>query len=111
MNALTVSPAVQQIHFVPGRGACLFTVQPGSGALIVDLEGLQRAVLFVPEGEPTISGLSEASLEEALSLPAFATEYCDPKARAAVSAACAEEFGRLGVIRYFPPPACPAAAP
>lgn len=101
MTASPVPPAIRQTHFVPGRGAYLFTVQPGSGAVIVDLEGLQRAVLFVPEGETTISGLKEPSLESAFSLPAFAAEYCDPEGQVAVSAACVEGFGRTRSYQVF----------
>ncbi len=100
MTASAVSPANEQTHFVAGRGACLFTVQPGAGAVIVDLEGSQPAVLFVPEGEMAICGLSEPSLAAAM-LPAFAAEYCDVQAQAAVSAACAEGFDRACGYQLF----------
>jgi len=83
--------------FVPGRGAYRFTVRPGSGAEIVDLEGSQRAVLYVA-GEALPAGLSEF---EWVSLPAFAAAYCDPDAQAAVSAACADGFDTARGYRVF----------
>jgi len=90
-------PGVRHSVFVPGRGACLFTVRPGSGAEIVDLEGSQRAVLYVA-GEAMPTGLSEF---ESVSLPAFAAAYCDPDAQAAVSAACADGFATARGYRVF----------
>jgi aminomethyltransferase len=100
VTAGAVSTASQQVHFVPGRGAYRFTVQPGAGAVIVDLEGLQQAVLFVPEGETAIAGLSEVALPAA-NLPAFAAEYCDLEAQATLSAACAEGFDRGRCYQVF----------
>jgi aminomethyltransferase len=100
VTAGVVSTASQQVHFVPGRGAYQFTVQPGAGAVIVDLEGLQQALLFVPEGEMAISGLSEASLPAA-NLPAFAAEYCDAEAQATLNAACAAGFDRGRCYQVF----------
>jgi aminomethyltransferase len=118
--------AIEKIHFVPGRGACLFTLQPGSDAVIVDLEGLQRAVLIVPQGAAAIRGLSEPSPQPVTALAAFAAEYCDLEAQAAVSAACAEGFdnarsyavfsdagaaGRRAVIQASAPLRCLLLAP
>jgi aminomethyltransferase len=101
VTARAPSPIVRQTHFVPGRGACLFTLQAGSAAVIVDLEGLQRAALFVHEGESAISGLGEASMQPELSLPAFAAKYCDPDAQAIVGAAFAEGFGAARGYQVF----------
>jgi len=100
VKAGAVSSAIQHVHFVPGRGACLFTVQPGLGAVIVDLEGLQPAVLFVPNGETAILNLSASSLAAA-TLPAFAAEYCDVDAQTSLSAACAEGFDTARGYQVF----------
>jgi aminomethyltransferase len=94
-TAIAAPPGVRHSVFVPGRGACRFTVEPGAGAVIVDLEGSQRAVLFVA-GEAVPAGCSELLPTTApgtvVSLPAFAAEYCDPDAQAAVNAAWADGF-------------------
>ena len=76
-----------QTYFVPGRGALRFTVQPGAGAVIVDLEGAQGAVLFVAGA--AASGFDEFAREPGVSLSAFAAEFCAPEMRTAVDAACA----------------------
>jgi aminomethyltransferase len=94
---------------VAGRGACLFTVGPGPGAVIVDLEGLQQAVLFVAEDETAIAGLSEVALAASM-LPAYAAEHCDLDGQAAVSAACADGFGKARGYQVFSDCALPAGA-
>jgi aminomethyltransferase len=109
-TAIPAPPGVRHSVFVPGRGACRFTVRPGSGAVIVDLEGAQPAVLFVAGGAGP-AGFSEFVPETprdawpdaapALSLAAFAAEYCDSDARAVVSAACAEGFDSARGYRVF----------
>jgi aminomethyltransferase len=95
--AIAAPRGVRQSVFVAGRGACRFTVQPGSGAEIVDLEGSQRAVLYVA-GDAVPAGLGEF---ESVSLPALAAAYCDPDAQAAVSAACADGFDTARGYRVF----------
>jgi aminomethyltransferase len=75
-------------------------VQPGPGAVIVDLEGMQRAVLFVA-GDDAVAGIAELEPESAGPLPAFAAEYCDAEAREIVSAACADGFGSARGYRVF----------
>ena len=85
------NPAV----FVPGRGACGFTLTQGAEAVIVDLEGSQRAVLFVG------GGAAPFDREPDVSLPAFAAEYCDPQARAAVTAAIAAGVDPARGYRVF----------
>lgn len=81
-----------QSHFVPGRGALRFSVPAGQDAVVVDLEGLQGAVLFVAEGEFTTAGSTDLAAQTALSLPAFAAEFCNAEARATVAAACDAGF-------------------
>ncbi len=100
MTAVAARPRILQSHFVPGRGAYRFTVQPGPGAVIVDLEGMQRAVLFVA-GDDAVAGIAELEPESAGPLPAFAAEYCDAEAREIVSAACADGFGSARGYRVF----------
>jgi aminomethyltransferase len=100
VTAVAVRPRILQSHFVPGRGAYRFTVQPGSGAVIVDLEGMQGAVLFVA-GDESIAGLPGLDREAVQCLPAFAAEYCDVEARALVVAACADGFGTARGFRVF----------
>jgi aminomethyltransferase len=95
--AIAAPRGVRQSVFVAGRGACRFTVQPGLGAEIVDLEGSQRAVLYVA-GDAVPAGLGEF---ESVSLPALAAAYCDPDAQAAVSAACADGFDTARGYRVF----------
>jgi aminomethyltransferase len=130
VTAAATTPRVLQSHFVPGRGAYRFTVEPGAGAEIIDLEGLQRAVLFIAATEGAVDvthavesselgglaaprGLAEldrlTGLDGAseLSLPAFAAEYCDADARTTVAAACAEGFDTARVYRLFPDSAPP----
>jgi aminomethyltransferase len=94
-------PDLRRSHFVPGRGARRFTLEPGAGAEIVDLEGLQPAVLFVADGDGEISGPLDLQPEPALSLASFAAEFCDAEACAIVSGALAAEFGRARAYRLF----------
>jgi aminomethyltransferase len=68
--------------------------------VIVDLEGMQRAVLFVA-GDDAVAGIAELEPESAGPLPAFAAEYCDAEAREIVSAACADGFGSARGYRVF----------
>jgi aminomethyltransferase len=68
--------------------------------VIVDLEGMQAAVLFVA-GDAPIAGVSDLASEAATSLPAFAADYCDAEARQVVSAACADGFGAARGFRVF----------
>jgi aminomethyltransferase len=98
--AVAATPRVLQSHFVPGRGAYPFTLEPGPGAEIVDLEGLQRAVLFVV-GSEGIFGLDGPAAPSEMSLHAFAAEYCDAEGRAVVAAACAQGFDRARAYRLF----------
>jgi aminomethyltransferase len=100
-DVVAAPPQVRQSQFVPGRGACRFTLLPGPGAEIVDLEGLQRAVLFFAESEQAISNLAELQPEPAQSLPMFAAEFCDADAQTAVSAACAEGFATARGYQIF----------
>ena len=65
----------------------------------MDLEGMQRAVLFVAD-EP-IAGMSDLVPESAESLSAFAAEYCDAEAQDVVGAACTEGFGSVRGYRVF----------
>jgi aminomethyltransferase len=92
---------VRHSLFVPGRGAHRFTLHPGAEAVIVDLEGLQAAVLFVPEGQ----GLRRVSAGPEpvpdLSLPVFAAEFCDADARALVASALDSGLGRARAYRVF----------
>jgi aminomethyltransferase len=90
-----------QSHFVPGRGALRFTVRPGAGAVIVDLEGLQPAVLFVADGDVPIKGPLEWIPEPAVSLPAFAAEFCDGDGQTAVREACTAGFEPACAYRFF----------
>jgi aminomethyltransferase len=99
---IATPPLIRQSHFVPGRGACRFTLQPGPGAEIVDLEGLQSAVLFVADDAQAIAGLAGLVSEPFSSLSLFAAEYCDTDAQAAVSTACAEGFAAARGYRIFP---------
>jgi aminomethyltransferase len=133
------APRDRQSFFVPGRGAHRFTVPAGSDAVIVDLEGAQRGVLFVagptaptvqasttPDGPAPIGGLSGFEPEPVVSLPAFAARYCDPEAEATVRAAVADGFdaaqgyrvfleggppGRRAVVRADTPLSCLLLAP
>jgi aminomethyltransferase len=98
--AVAATPRVLQSHFVPGRGAYPFTLEPGPGAEIVDLEGLQRAVLFVV-GSEGIFGLDGPAAPSEMSLHALAAEYCDAEGRAVVAAACAQGFDRARAYRLF----------
>jgi len=99
--ALPASQAHLQSHFVPGRGALRFTVPAGQNAVIVDLEGLQGAVLFVAEGEFAIGDGADLAAEPAVFLPAFAAEFCDAEARATVAAACDAGFETARAYRVF----------
>jgi len=90
-----------QSHFLPGRGALRFTVPAGQDAVIVDLEGLQGAVLFVAEGEFATADSAALTAEPALSLPNFAAEFCNADARAIVAAACAAGFEAAQAYRLF----------
>jgi len=97
--ALSELPRFQQSYFVPGRGACRFTLQPGPGAVIVDLEGLQRAWLFVADaGE--LQGLTAPS-EAPLSLSALSPTSFDVEAQATVRSACAEGFDAARGFEVF----------
>ena len=89
--------------FVPGRGACRFNVSPGAEAVIVDTEGLQRAVLFVAPsaGEPRIAGLAPPQHEPVLPLLEFAAQHCDAEARATVGHALADGFDGASAYRVF----------
>ncbi len=99
--AFAAPQAHLQTHFVPGRGALRFAVPAGQDAVIVDLEGLQGAVLFVAEGEFATVGGAGLVAEHALSLPAFAAEFCDAEARAIVAAACDSGFEAARAYRVF----------
>jgi aminomethyltransferase len=76
-------------------------LNPGFAAEIVDLEGLQEAVLFLPEGQSLRLGSLAAAPEPGLSLPALAAEFCDDDARAIVAAARREGLGVAGAYRVF----------
>jgi len=77
--------------------------------VIVDLEGAQRAVLFVADelaadavaGADAPSGLTDFEREPVPSLPDFAAEYCDAEARAAVTEAYADGFDTARAYRIF----------
>ncbi len=88
-------------HFVPGRGALRFTVNPGDGAVIVDLEGLQPAVLFVADGGVPSNAPAEWIPDAGLSLPDFAAEFCDAEGLAAAREACAAGFGAACAYQVF----------
>jgi aminomethyltransferase len=85
--------------FIPGRGACRFTVPAGSGAVIVDLEGAQGAILFVAG---PIAALTAFEPEPVLSMAAFAARCLDPEAQATVDAAVADGFDAANGYRVFP---------
>jgi aminomethyltransferase len=87
-----------QSHFVPGRGALRFTLRPGNGAVIVDLEGLQPAVLFVADGAVPLQG-SEWLADPDVSLAAFAAEFCDRDGQTTVREACAAGFAAASAYR------------
>jgi aminomethyltransferase len=76
-------------------------LHPGEDAVIIDLEGLQGAVLFVPEGQELRSASIGAAPEAGLSLAAFAAEYCDADAQAIVASACNEGLARTQAYRLF----------
>jgi aminomethyltransferase len=99
--ALAAPTRVLRSQFVPGRGAHRFTLQPGEEAVIIDLEGLQGAVLFVPEGRELRSAAIDLMPEPGLSLAAFAAEYCDEEARAIVASARDEGLARTQAYRLF----------
>jgi aminomethyltransferase len=88
-------------YFVPGRGALRFTVHPGDGAVIFDLEGLQPAVLFVADGDVPIRG-SRWIADPDASLRAFAAEFCDEAGQTAVRAAVAAGFAAARAYRLQP---------
>ncbi len=89
MTAAIAAPIkTPQSFFVPGRGAHRFTLRPGDDAVIVDLEGLQSAVLFVPAGlVPRVGPSSERAPEADLSLPLFAAQFCDDDAQTVIASA------------------------
>jgi len=104
--AVAAPPRVPQSRFVPGRGAHRFTLRPGVAAVIVDLEGLQGAILFVPEGQVPegqvrLPDSNELVLDRELYLPAFAAEFCDDEAQAIVAAACKDGLERTIAYRVF----------
>jgi len=103
--AVAAPTPVLQSFFVPGRGAHQFTLRPAAEAVIVDLEGSQGAVLFVPEGRELRQGSSGPasllSLSPELSLPEFAAEFCDTDAQAIVAGARNEGLGRSRAYRVF----------
>jgi len=87
--------------FIPGRGALRFTLQPGEDTVIVDLEGLQGAVLFVAEGRQLRFASIGPAPDAGLSLAAFAAEYCDADAQALVASARNEGLARTQAYRLF----------
>jgi aminomethyltransferase len=92
---------VQQAHFIPGRGAHAFSLEPDRNASLVDLEGLQSAVLFVEQGDAMLSGSTDLVPESNLSPSEFAAQYCDTEGRAVVEAALASGFAPSSVYRLF----------
>lgn len=88
-------------HFIPGRGAYAFTLEPGRSAVVVDLEGMQPAVLFVARGEARISGSAELLAQPNLSLQEFSAQYCDADARSLVNAALAAGFDPSSAYRLL----------
>ncbi len=97
----TVLRQERQSHFVPGHGALRFTLLPGAAAEIVDLEGLQSAVLFVADGGGTISSPDDIELDPALSLARFAPEFCDTAAQVAVRRALHDGFDQARGYRLL----------
>jgi aminomethyltransferase len=101
MSAEPKEAAVPQTRCVPGRGACVFTLLPGSGATVVDVEGLQAAVLFVDQPGTEILSVDEIRPEPDLSLSALAANSCDALAQNAVAAVVAEGFEPARAYRLF----------
>ena len=93
--------AVSQSRFVPGRGACVFMLLPGAGATVVDVEGLQAAVLFVEQAGAEISSADGITPAPDLSLSALAASACDAFAQHAVAAVVAEGFEPAHAYRLF----------
>jgi len=90
-----------QSFFLPGRGAHRFTLLPGEDAVVVDLEGLQSAVLFVPAGQVLRLGPAGSAPDEALSLPDLAAEFCDEAAQGIVASAREQGLERASAYRVF----------
>ncbi len=101
MSAAPKAAAVSQSRFVAGRGACVFTLPPGSGATVVDWEGLQAAVLFVDQPGLEILSADEITSEPDFSLSALAANSCDALAQNAVAAVVAEGFEPARAYRLF----------
>ena len=93
---------VQWSQVVPGRGAYSFPLEPHSSAVIVDLEGMQSAVLFVARGDARISASTELRLESGVSLSTFASEFCDVEGQSIVNATLAGGFDPAYAYRLLP---------
>lgn len=99
-NAVAMSAPVRQSLFVPGRGACFFTVEPGTDAVIVDLEGRQRALLLVADHEPDV-GIFDLPRESIDCIRQFAAQFCDREVEASVAAAGEQGFDTARGYRVF----------
>jgi aminomethyltransferase len=92
---------VQWSHFIPGRGAYVFSLEPDRNATVVDLEGLQAALLFVEQGDAKLSSSADLVPESNLSPREFAAQYCDMEGQSVVEAALAAGFEPSSVYRLF----------
>jgi aminomethyltransferase len=101
VRAQALSERVQWSHFIPGRGTHAFSLEPDRNVTIVDLEGLQSALLFVEQGDAKLSGSADLVPESNLSLREFAAQYCDTEGRSVVEAALAAGFEPSSVYRLF----------
>ena len=90
---------VQWSHFIPGRRAFAFSLEPDRNATLVDLEGLQSALLFVEQGDAKLSGSADLVPESNVSPREFAAQYCDTEGRSGVDAALAAGFEPSSVYR------------
>jgi aminomethyltransferase len=69
--------------------------------VIVDLEGLQSAVLFACGVVPPRVGTRELVADPGLSCAAFGAQFCDSEAQSIVVAACADGFDAAPGYRIF----------
>ena len=87
--------------FVPGRGACFFSLEAGFSASVIDTEGLQSALLIIAHGEARVTGVPHPTLAPIESLLDFARTFCDEDGRSIVAAAVSSGFVPGSAYRLF----------
>jgi aminomethyltransferase len=84
-----LASATQYTLWVAGRGACHFRLTARARAVIVDLEGLQEAWLFVKAASSGAAGLSGLARLEGMSVAEAVARFCD---QGAVASALLDNF-------------------